>query len=66
MDLHRGFAGVGDHDALWRLLRAQAEPLDLAGGTVLIPDDAGTALLAALHAASPGGFANPPATWPAR
>ncbi|MGC4863975.1 nucleotidyltransferase family protein [Micromonospora sp. DT53] len=59
VDLHRGFAGVGDHDALWHLLRAQAEPLDLAGGTVLIPDDVGTALLAALHAASPGGFAKP-------
>ncbi|MET8091472.1 nucleotidyltransferase family protein [Micromonospora sp. NPDC005220] len=59
VDLHRSFAGVGDHDALWRLLRAGAEALDLAGGSVLIPDDAGTALLAALHAASPAGFAKP-------
>ncbi|MFJ2081957.1 nucleotidyltransferase family protein [Micromonospora chokoriensis] len=59
VDLHRGFAGVGDHDALWHLLRARAEPLDLAGGSVLVPDDAGTALLAALHAASAGASTKP-------
>ncbi|MGC4888201.1 nucleotidyltransferase family protein [Micromonospora sp. DT227] len=59
VDLHRGFAGVGDPDALWRALRGPAEPLDLAGGRVLVPDEAGTALLAALHAACPGDSDKP-------
>ncbi|WP_140158029.1 nucleotidyltransferase family protein [Micromonospora sp. NBS 11-29] len=59
VDLHRGFAGVGDHAALWRSMRRTARPLDLAGGRVLVPDDAGTALLAALHAARPGGIDKP-------
>ncbi|SCF01700.1 nucleotidyltransferase family protein [Micromonospora mirobrigensis] len=59
VDLHRGFAGVGDHDALWRSLRAGAAPLDLVGGHILVPDEAGTALLAALHAATPGGVGKP-------
>ncbi|SCL32343.1 Uncharacterised nucleotidyltransferase [Micromonospora nigra] len=59
VDLHRGFAGVGDHDELWRSLRAGAQHLDLTGGWVLVPDDAGTALLAALHAAHPGRVGKP-------
>ncbi|MCI4061279.1 nucleotidyltransferase family protein [Micromonospora sp. R77] len=59
VDLHRGFAGVGDPDALWRSLRAGAGPLDLAGGHVLVPDESGAALLAALHAATPGGVGKP-------
>ncbi|MFI0793941.1 nucleotidyltransferase family protein [Micromonospora rubida] len=59
MELHRGFAGVGDYDKLWRSLRAEAQHLDLPGGRVLVPDAAGTALLAALHAASPAGFGKP-------
>ncbi|SCF19578.1 Uncharacterised nucleotidyltransferase [Micromonospora haikouensis] len=59
VDLHRGFAGVGDAHELWRAVRAGAEPMPLAGGTVLVPDVAGCALLAALHAASPGGFTKP-------
>ncbi|MFI2710845.1 nucleotidyltransferase family protein [Micromonospora sp. NPDC018662] len=59
IDLHRGFAGVGDFDALWHWLRAGAEHLDLAGGRVLVPDEAGAALVAALHAASPASFSKP-------
>ncbi|GGO28535.1 nucleotidyltransferase family protein [Micromonospora parathelypteridis] len=59
MELHRGFAGVGDYDELWRSLRVGADHLDLAGGRVLVPDEAGTALIAALHAASPAGFGKP-------
>ncbi|GIJ75637.1 Uncharacterised nucleotidyltransferase [Micromonospora phaseoli] len=59
VDLHRGFAGVGDHDELWRSLRGAAYHLDLAGGRALVPDDGGTALLAALHAAYPGGAGKP-------
>ncbi|RQX19993.1 hypothetical protein DDE19_02145 [Micromonospora ureilytica] len=59
MELHRGFAGVGDYDELWRSLRVGADHLDLAGGWVLVPDEAATALIAALHAASPAGFGKP-------
>ncbi|MGC4746292.1 nucleotidyltransferase family protein [Micromonospora sp. DT201] len=59
MELHRGFAGVGDYEELWRSLRAAADHFDLAGGRVLVPDEAGTALIAALHAASPAGFGKP-------
>ncbi len=54
VDLHRGFAGVTDFDALWRQLREPAEPLTLSGTTVLVPDAVGCALLVGLHAASPG------------
>ncbi|WP_326554505.1 nucleotidyltransferase family protein [Micromonospora sp. NBC_01813] len=61
LDLHRGFAGVDDPDELWRVVRAGAAPMDLAGGTVLVPDKACCALFAALHAASPGGSAKPAA-----
>ncbi|WP_406069827.1 nucleotidyltransferase family protein [Micromonospora sp. NBC_01638] len=59
MELHRGFAGVGDYDELWRSLRASAQHLDLAGGHVLVPDAVGAALIATLHAASPHGFGKP-------
>ncbi|WP_175440485.1 nucleotidyltransferase family protein [Micromonospora yangpuensis] len=59
LDLHRGFARVGDADELWTVLYSGAEPVTLAGGTVLVPDEAGCALLVALHAASPGGSARP-------
>ncbi|MEU3455149.1 nucleotidyltransferase family protein [Micromonospora sp. NPDC006766] len=61
VDLHRGFAGVDDPEELWRALRAGAEPMALGGGTVPVPDTAGCALLAALHAASPGRFVKPAA-----
>ncbi len=54
VDLHRGFAGIADPEALWRLLSATAEPLQLSGGTVRVPDAVGCALLVALHAAAPG------------
>ncbi|MEU5781751.1 nucleotidyltransferase family protein [Micromonospora lupini] len=54
VDLHRGFHGVGDPDALWALLSASAERIALAGRTLAVPDEAGAALLVALHAAAPG------------
>ncbi|MEH1165883.1 nucleotidyltransferase family protein [Micromonospora sp. CPCC 205539] len=54
VDLHRGFHGVSDPETLWTVLSASAERIALAGGTVAVPDEAGTALLVALHAAAPG------------
>ncbi|QTE29423.1 lasso peptide biosynthesis B2 protein [Pengzhenrongella sicca] len=54
IDLHRGFAGVGDPDAFWRELRSGAQQRTLAGGVVAVPDAAGCALVVALHAAAPG------------
>lgn len=54
VDLHRGFAGVGDAVALWWAVRTAAEPLELSGEVVWVPDEAGAALLVALHAACPG------------
>ncbi|SCG58074.1 lasso peptide biosynthesis B2 protein [Micromonospora humi] len=59
VDLHRGFHGVGDREALWAELHASAEPFALAGGTVLVPGATATALLVALHAAVPGSSAGP-------
>lgn len=61
VDLHRGFAGVGEPEAFWLAVWSVRELIDLAGGTVAVPDPACTALLAALHAAAPGGFAKPSA-----
>ncbi|MEU7611372.1 nucleotidyltransferase family protein [Micromonospora sp. NPDC049204] len=54
VDLHRGFHGVADAEALWTGLWGSAERIRLAGGLVTVPDEAGTALLVALHAAAPG------------
>ncbi|GAB3935839.1 nucleotidyltransferase family protein [Micromonospora vulcania] len=54
VDLHRGFHGVTDPEALWIVLSTSTERMALAGGTVAVPDEAGTALLVALHAAAPG------------
>ncbi|WP_430502032.1 nucleotidyltransferase family protein [Micromonospora trifolii] len=54
VDLHRGFHGVADPEALWTALAGSTERIALAGGTVAVPDEAGTALLVALHAAAPG------------
>jgi hypothetical protein len=59
VDLHRGFAGVADADAFWVAISAGARPMPLAGGTILVPDDAGAALLLGLHAAGPGGSVKP-------
>ena len=54
LDLHRGFAGVHDHSAFFDDLWASREQLDLSGVPIDIPSAAGTALILALHAASPG------------
>ncbi|MFF0153000.1 nucleotidyltransferase family protein [Micromonospora sp. NPDC005203] len=54
VDLHRGFHGATDPEALWSVLSTSAERMALAGGTVAVPDPAGAALLVALHAAAPG------------
>lgn len=54
VDLHRGFAGVADAEAFWVAIFAAARRIQLAGGTIPIPDEAGAALLLGLHAAAPG------------
>ena len=54
LDLHRGFAGVHDHSVFFDDLWASREQLDLSGVAINIPSAAGTALILALHAASPG------------
>ncbi|AVT39503.1 nucleotidyltransferase family protein [Plantactinospora sp. BB1] len=59
VDLHRGFAGVADPVAFWSAVSTTAERLDLAGGTVAVPDEPCAALLVALHAASPGRSGRP-------
>ncbi|MBQ1049527.1 nucleotidyltransferase family protein [Micromonospora sp. C51] len=61
IDLHRSFHGVSDPDGLWAALRATAEPLHLAGHTVLVPDRVGATMLVALHAVYPGGSPRPKA-----
>ncbi|NBE85366.1 nucleotidyltransferase family protein [Micromonospora rubida] len=59
VDLHRGFHGVADPEALWTALSRAAVRIPLAGGSVAVPDEVGTALLAALHAAAPGRSGRP-------
>ncbi|MEH1101634.1 lasso peptide biosynthesis B2 protein [Micromonospora sp. CPCC 205561] len=59
VDLHRGFHGVADPEALWSSLSGAAVRIPLAGGTVAVPDETGTALLVALHAAAPGRSGRP-------
>ncbi|MBF9130419.1 nucleotidyltransferase family protein [Plantactinospora sp. S1510] len=59
IDLHRGFAGVTDPEAFWTTVSSTAERIDLAGGTVAVPDETRTALLVALHAGNPGRSAKP-------
>ena len=59
IDLHRGFAGVTDPAAFFRELAGSAESLMLAGCPVAVPDDAGAALVVALHAANPGRSQRP-------
>jgi hypothetical protein len=59
IDLHRGFAGVGDADAFWTEISSATEDLALAGGHVPVPNIAGTALVVALHAAAPARVMKP-------
>jgi hypothetical protein len=59
VDLHRGFAGAADPEAFWTAVFSRAEHIGLAGGSIAIPDETCTALLVALHAASPGRSAKP-------
>lgn len=54
VDLHRGFAGVTDPEAFFQALWADRSSLQLCGSAVPVPSAAGTALIVALHAASPG------------
>lgn len=54
VDLHRGFAGVGDATAFWTAVWAGRESLDVAGELLAVPGPAAAALILALHAASPG------------
>lgn len=59
IDLHRGFAGVTDPEAFFRVLWATRSSLQVCGSTVAVPSAAGTALIIALHAASPGRSGKP-------
>ncbi|HUL25038.1 MAG TPA: nucleotidyltransferase family protein [Streptosporangiaceae bacterium] len=52
VDLHRGFHNVADWPAWWDLLSARREVLVVEGQPVAIPDQAGCALVAALHAST--------------
>ncbi|MGF7238832.1 MAG: nucleotidyltransferase family protein [Frankia sp.] len=52
VDLHRGFARVGEPEAFWAALASSAESLSLAGTTVAVPDEACSALLIGLHTGS--------------
>jgi hypothetical protein len=55
VDLHRTLAGVGAEPAkLWRLLAARSEATYLPAGAVTLPDQPGSALIVALHAAQHG------------
>jgi Uncharacterised nucleotidyltransferase/Transglutaminase-like superfamily len=57
VDLHRGFHQVADRSAWWELLSRHHEVLVVEGQPVTIPDRAGCAVIACLHAskASPLG-----------
>jgi hypothetical protein len=59
IDLHRGFSGVTDPAAFWRELSGSATHIALAGCPVAVPGEAGAALVAGLHAASPGPSTRP-------
>ncbi|MGI8760854.1 MAG: nucleotidyltransferase family protein [Jatrophihabitantaceae bacterium] len=50
VELHRSFAGVGDAQTFWTVLRQDSAHLTAAGVDVLAPGAAGAALLCALHA----------------
>jgi Uncharacterised nucleotidyltransferase len=52
IDLHRTLIGTNaTPDEVWAALRVDAEPLELEGVEVLVPSQAGLALVIALHAA---------------
>ena len=59
VDLHRGFAGVGNPEKFFAALWSSRSPLSLCGSTVAIPSPAGTALVVALHAVKPGRAQQP-------
>ncbi|GGM53281.1 hypothetical protein GCM10011608_42700 [Micromonospora sonchi] len=59
VDLHRGFAGAADAEALWHEVWNSAEEFPLAGGRIPIPGQNCTALFVALHAAAPGRSVRP-------
>lgn len=59
IDLHRSFAGVTDPDAFFQALWSSRSSMQLCGSEVAIPSAAGTALIVALHAASPGRSGKP-------
>ena len=52
VDLHRGFHNVTDTQAWWELMCRHCEVLVVEGQPVTIPDQAGCALIAALHASA--------------
>ena len=52
VDLHRGFHHVADRPAWWELMCRHREVLVVEGQPVMIPDRAGCAVIAALHASN--------------
>ena len=54
VDLHRGFHHVPDREAFWEVMSGAAAPLQVAGVGPTAPDQAGTALICALHATANG------------
>jgi hypothetical protein len=59
VDLHRGFHHVADRSAWWELLRGHREMVVVEGQPVLIPDQVGCAVIAALHAAKASPLGKP-------
>lgn len=54
VDLHRGFHGVADREAFWAVVDAHPSAVEVAGHVVRIPDEAGCAMVVALHDSSTG------------
>lgn len=54
VDLHRGFHGVGDREAFWAVMDSHPGAAEIAGYLVRIPDEAGCAMVVALHDSSTG------------
>lgn len=54
IDLHRTLPGVRDAEGLWQALWAARESMTLQGASLAVPSRVGSALVIALHAASPG------------
>ena len=59
IDLHRTLAFVEDAQALWRALWTDRVAMAIQGTPVAIPSRVGTAMIVALHAASPGQSRQP-------